>query len=541
MSLSPILLISPNQSMQFLVNENFSKLGFGIHHIQGLNELLTLDKSLQFSVCMIEDVEDKSEEYLKDILVLLKKEMPALKVFILHRNGLSQNAVDLFKMDVEGIYCYPYEQELLLNSLFEFVNIDLTSSNLCMDMMTKVSILEINSRENLPFDVYLYFPMNDRFLLYRKEKSKLGEDSKVKFIGKNKDILYIRKDSLKAYREYTAKILSEHKHDNNLSQIEKAKKIKEDVKTLMSGFFTKGTYNEMESRAFLETTSKIISSFVGDETDNSLYDRILKLTSQSHTNYAHCANVATFCAIFGIMAELDDLENLSIGGLLHDIGLSNLPIEIVDQDPLEMSFHEYQQYKMHPFLSVELIKKKQIPVNDIVLRMIQEHHECFNGTGFPKGLQGNEISRHAKILAMADALDYYTSFQAGKEQMSPDEAILKFAGLKDGIAAPFFDPSFHGPIVSTLIEQMDPKLQNIADKMQLENKSKIDEMAKAVGSTNVIEEELSENSMGEIGFNKNAQNKVYTVDTEEKAGSVIVSDYGDDYGKISVGSGKKGA
>ncbi len=124
----------------------------------------------------------------------------------------------------------------------------------------------------------------------------------------------------------------------------------------------------------------------------------------------HSENVASLSVMIGEMLGLNEKEliGLKIAALLHDAGKIAVPAEILFK-PGELSELEWEFMKLHPIIGYEIIKNVDFPwpVQEGVL----QHHERLDGSGYPYGLKGDEISLFARIIAVADVVDAITSFR----------------------------------------------------------------------------------------------------------------------------------
>ena len=130
-----------------------------------------------------------------------------------------------------------------------------------------------------------------------------------------------------------------------------------------------------------------------------------KLKAFSPTTYYHSIRVSNLCVSFGKTINLgeDDIENLQVAGLLHDIGKLNIPDNILHK-PSKLSIGEYQYIKRHPKYGVELLLKAG--VTDLnILNLVLSHHERPDGLGYPNAIKNNDISYLANILVICDCFD----------------------------------------------------------------------------------------------------------------------------------------
>lgn len=152
--------------------------------------------------------------------------------------------------------------------------------------------------------------------------------------------------------------------------------------------------------------------------------------------YAHSVNVGILSCVIGIglKMETEELENLVLAGLLHDLGKLDITEKIVLK-PSRLTAEEYTIMKSHPELSyMKLLSKPDIPGS--VKMAVLLHHENIDGSGYPNGIAGVEIPLYARILHVADVYDGLTTTKPYKKGYSPSEAVEYLMGA-GGI---MFDP-----------------------------------------------------------------------------------------------------
>jgi putative nucleotidyltransferase with HDIG domain len=114
-----------------------------------------------------------------------------------------------------------------------------------------------------------------------------------------------------------------------------------------------------------------------------------------------------------------EIEYLSFGSILHDVGKIGIPESIV-KSPKTLSEAEFRIIKKHPLKGVEILQPISFIKNHMYL--IRNHHERWDGKGYPDGLAGNDIPLGAQIVAIADAYDAMTSSRHYRKGMPPREA-----------------------------------------------------------------------------------------------------------------------
>lgn len=141
--------------------------------------------------------------------------------------------------------------------------------------------------------------------------------------------------------------------------------------------------------------------------------------------------------------ELDDLRR---GGLLHDIGKIGIPAKILDK-PGKLTDEEYRIIKDHPRMGVRIIEP--IVAYHHITPMVLQHHERFDGKGYPDGLSGKEICSGARILAVADVYDAILSDRPYRKGMKLDRVI----DIIEQEACKQFDPN----VVYAFLEVITPE------------------------------------------------------------------------------------
>lgn len=154
------------------------------------------------------------------------------------------------------------------------------------------------------------------------------------------------------------------------------------------------------------------------------------LYSTDSVTYQHSINVAFLSYMIGKKLNYrgDKLNRLIIGALLHDIGKLNLPKKILNK-PEALTLEEFQIIQSHTRLGVQRTSGFGMPGS--VTSIILQHHERWNGSGYPQGLAKHEISNSAQIVAVADvyeALITDRSYHAGLPPYHALEILLKGSG-----------------------------------------------------------------------------------------------------------------
>jgi putative nucleotidyltransferase with HDIG domain len=150
---------------------------------------------------------------------------------------------------------------------------------------------------------------------------------------------------------------------------------------------------------------------------------LIQIKGYDEYTYTHSVNVgiiATSLAHF-MGYDGDDLMHIGMGGVLHDIGKMRVPDEILNK-PGKLTDSEFNIMKKHPEHGLEMVRGKK-NMNEIVYRIIGQHHERFNGSGYPGGLRAGGIHEIGVISAVADVYDALTSDRVYREAWTPQRAL----------------------------------------------------------------------------------------------------------------------
>lgn len=152
---------------------------------------------------------------------------------------------------------------------------------------------------------------------------------------------------------------------------------------------------------------------------------LVRLKSLDDYTFEHSVSVSALLVAFGRAMKLprEAIKEIALGGLMLDIGKASLPDAIL-QKPGKLTDDEFARIKSHVGESLRLLQ--DLPgVGAITRQMVGEHHERFDGSGYPHRLAGSQISLYGQMAAIVDVYDAITSDKVYSRGMPPSQALKK--------------------------------------------------------------------------------------------------------------------
>ncbi len=204
-------------------------------------------------------------------------------------------------------------------------------------------------------------------------------------------------------------------------EIKKAKIIKEESVNLVKNYMEDVSLGKSldSEKAKLQVKNIVDSLFRNADALISL----TRLKSFDHYTFTHCVNVSVLLTSFAkkLGYNRKKLERLALGGLLHDIGKMKIPDKILNK-PGRFTDEERQIMKNHTIYGKEILDRTEgIPEASKLIAL--EHHERYDGGGYPYGKDGSTLGQDSLIAAISDVYDALTSKRVYKPGMPPPQAL----------------------------------------------------------------------------------------------------------------------
>ena len=168
-----------------------------------------------------------------------------------------------------------------------------------------------------------------------------------------------------------------------------------------------------------------INSIIGSAGGKNIFDMLHCMREYDDSTFVHSLNTALICHVFGNWLDLnqEDLDVLTLSGLLHDIGKLRVSDTIIKKNGM-LSPAERSLMEAHTIYGYEILKNQEIDER-IKLTALMHHERC-DGTGYPKAYRASQITDFAKIVGIVSEYDSLTSARPYRNAMCPFDVIKQF-------------------------------------------------------------------------------------------------------------------
>jgi putative nucleotidyltransferase with HDIG domain len=200
---------------------------------------------------------------------------------------------------------------------------------------------------------------------------------------------------------------------------------------------------------------------------------VTALETRDLETHGHSERVVNFSLRLGRELGLDaeQMRSLEFGSLLHDIGKIGVPDAIL-RKPAKLTEEEWVRMREHPLHGQKILRG--IEFLEGAAKVVAQHHEKWDGSGYPLGLRGAQIDLNARIFAVADAFDAITSDRVYRAGRSYDEALAEL----DAFAGRQFDPRIVEAFRRVPREEWDAiRLRSLAARERVATARRVEQVA----------------------------------------------------------------
>jgi HD-GYP domain-containing protein (c-di-GMP phosphodiesterase class II) len=294
------------------------------------------------------------------------------------------------------------------------------------DSFSKIKIEEFYSSQAVLFDIYIKLS-DHKYLKILHTGDVFSKERLDKYKNEKKvDSLYFHNSDRRKfvqYNNYLAKKLIDNDHVPVQNKVNILKNVTEKY---IEEAFVIGIKPQVldQGKEVCESVFKLI------ETQNDLYTVLKAYQSFDPTAYTHAFLVTLYSTAIIKQFEWQSkvtIETAAMACMFHDIGMTLLPKEFLTLSVRDMTEEQYALYKTHPELGYQILENNR-QINNSIKQLILQHHEAFDGSGFPFQKKNNKILTLANIICLADDFVHIMM----DEKVQPTDALRRI--LMDKIA-----------------------------------------------------------------------------------------------------------
>lgn len=303
----------------------------------------------------------------------------------------------------------------------------------------KIRLSSIHPSSPLTFNIYVQ--INNHFTLYLREGEKLTHEKLQSLASKAQgDFFYVRATEWGAYKTF----IQEQIKSAEIPVLEKAQILRASSIALVEELFEHPDVN-----LALYSSRPVIENFVTFmEAEPEAMSHLIGLSGYDFYTYNHSLDVSIYALGLGKALGMNakELEELGLGALFHDIGKRNVSLDILCKKGA-LTKDEWVVMQQHTHYGFMILNQNP-NISDAIKATCFEHHESFQGNGYPQQLHGQEIHPHARIVAITDTYDALTTQRSYNTPLMPTDAL---ALMKDQIHGRF-DPEMLKAMHSILFQ-----------------------------------------------------------------------------------------
>ena len=276
------------------------------------------------------------------------------------------------------------------------------------------------------FDLFLrnFVGGQSRYVLFCHSNEHFTSQRREQLLNRNIQTFYISTKDSSKYFEYKEKNLMNMVKDNSKSTFEKSSTLYQVAKNLATDILS-----DPRSGHNLDRATDWVGSTVAHIIQNeNTFSGLFKVTTHDYHTFTHSVNSSVIGLLFGKYLSLNphELECLGTGLLLHDIGKTALHSEIINKRGC-LTNEEYSIIKKHPKEGLDLLEHRK-NIDGMSLKVVIQHHENNDGSGYPYGIGGKDIHLFGHISRIIDAYDAMTSDRPYAVAMRPFDTLLAIKG-----------------------------------------------------------------------------------------------------------------
>ena len=276
--------------------------------------------------------------------------------------------------------------------------------------------LETFRKSIIDCDIYVRQGPDAALTLYRKKSHPLAENDLNRLAARGIRELYVSQGAHEAHRR---QVTDEICRDTTVAPVDRYNLLREINRASFDAAYHSGEVEQVVT----------IVDEIGPQLTDVLCDsdlvvgELFALMDHDDCTYSHSVNVATYTILLAKYLGIHDQQRLcqvATGGLLHDLGKRHIQLEVLNKTG-KLDRDDRKHIEQHPILGFrDLVTQDGLTWEQLM--MVYQHHERYDGGGYPVGLVGREIADLARVTSVADVFHAVTSVRPYRQPMTTEEA-----------------------------------------------------------------------------------------------------------------------
>lgn len=294
---------------------------------------------------------------------------------------------------------------------------------------------ELMTHKKAPADFFVKLP-NDKHTLVVKEGAELNLEKMHLF--EKSEWVYVRKSDFKKCVGSTISVAGLIINSESVASSTKSLVLLQATKTVFNGIGHLGFDNQALEH------SKMICKSIQTLVENKLdLNSVINMMAQTNDELVRHSMMVSALSVI-IAKEMkwvgaQNLEKLALGALLHDVGLKEIPDEILQTPRHAMTRDQTDFYESHVYRGADILRSMP-SVSDDIIAMALEHHENSSGHGYPRHLRDVRINPFARVVALADCFSELVVSSVNNPNAKTAEQAVDY--IENTLGQPFHKPAF---------------------------------------------------------------------------------------------------
>lgn len=435
-----VLLVEDDHVFRGLIAKNLRRRGLNVREAEnGLVAKTILELAENEFHVVISDVRMPE----MDGVALLKHVRSTSKVPFIVMTGFSEliEARNAFELGATEFLPKPVKTDALLEAISRCLAPASTrdeaprqTDTLRVDEFCQIHVDEFISTTSLRSDIYL--KLGEKFVKVAHKGDSVPIDRLKKYQASSVDYLYVRVEEFRNYVNLNIQVSNVVSQSNVIAKEAKLRVLKHTAEIITETCFRDGF-----DKAIFDSASRVVLDtvrLVGDDRD--ILSVLANMHSGANRLYVHSVAVSVFSTMIAKAvgwASMTTQFKASVCGLFHDIGKRELDPEILDKKRILLSLEEVKALESHVVRGRNILR--QLPsLPEDVGDVAYQHHENFNGTGYPHAIKGEQIHPMARVVRVADLFVGMLFPLNEEDRLDPAAAVKKIEKIYEGEIDPQF-------------------------------------------------------------------------------------------------------